>query len=72
MLPFSRSSFTFPIQVRVVHDGDPIFPKEVAKAMEAFMEAQADEDGITYDELRAVDRRSSIMLWPGALRYLII
>ncbi len=55
-----------------MHDGDPIFPKEVAKAMEAFMEAQADEDGITYDELRAVDRRSSIMLWPGALRYLII
>ena len=57
---------SFSIQVRVVHDGDPIFPKEVAKATEAFMEAQADEDGITYDELRAVDRRSPIMLWPGA------
>ena len=53
-------------QVRVVHDGEPIFPKEVAKAMEGFMEAQADEDGITYDELRAVDRKSPIMLWPGA------
>ena len=48
-----------------MHDGDPIFPKEVAKAMEGFMEAQADEDGITYDELRAVDRKSPIMLWPG-------
>ena len=31
------------------------------------MEAMADEEGISYDEMREYDRRSPIMLYPGVL-----
>ena len=52
--------------VRTMHDGENLFPKELALAVEQFHAANADNvDDITFDQFRAADRRTPLLLWPA-------